>query len=301
MRLHKRLRSKPPGHTDDWLITYADMITLLFCIVVVFLAIPTGENEKPPAPQWQPPAAQPMPAPLAFADARPFHSLADADEPADDDTDEAQVTFNDRPATSPLQPLKTQGEFPPPAALPAATENAEFRAMSRTEQHGISVRVPATDFKPGGLADRIPPGDRITTLEISSATLFDRGSATLRESGKVFLQSATADLRSDSFKDYEITVGGHTDDAPINTVQFASNWEPSTARAAAVVDYLLDQGISARRLRAAGYADTFPIAPNCDAGGNPIPENQAKNRRVVIKLEKIERGPLVVSTASGSG
>ena len=52
--------------------------------------------------------------------------------------------------------------------------------------------------------------------------------------------------------------------------------------------YLLDHGIPAARLRAAGYADTFPKAPNRDAAGNAIPLNQAQNRRVVIKLEKIE-------------
>ncbi|HMK68945.1 MAG TPA: hypothetical protein VK433_10375, partial [Stellaceae bacterium] len=61
-----------------------------------------------------------------------------------------------------------------------------------------------------------------------------------------------------------------------------------------------DQGIPARRLRAAGYADTFPKAPNRDAGGTAIPENQAKNRRVVIKLEKIESAePSATASADG--
>jgi len=50
-----------------------------------------------------------------------------------------------------------------------------------------------------------------------------------------------------------------------------------------------DEGIPAHRLRAAGYADTFPKASNRDANGRAIPENQAQNRRVVIKLEKIEK------------
>jgi len=57
-----------------------------------------------------------------------------------------------------------------------------------------------------------------------------------------------------------------------------------------VVHYFLEQGIPARKLRAAGYADSFPKAPNRDANGNPIPEHQAQNRRVVIKLEKIDKG-----------
>ena len=94
---------------------------------------------------------------------------------------------------------------------------------------------------------------------------------------------------SDKYKSYQVTVEGHTDDSPISTLQFPSNWELSTARAAAVVHCLLQQGILAQRLRAAGYADTFPVALNRDAHGQAIPENQARNRRVVIKLEKIEK------------
>jgi len=56
-----------------------------------------------------------------------------------------------------------------------------------------------------------------------------------------------------------------------------------------VVRFFLEQGIPARKLTAAGYADTFPIVPNRKADGSVIPENQARNRRVVIKLEKIDR------------
>ena len=76
---------------------------------------------------------------------------------------------------------------------------------------------------------------------------------------------------------------------PSSSSTFTSNWELSSARASAVVHFLLDNGIEPFKLRAAGYADTYPRVPNRDAHGNPIPENQAKNRRVVIKLEKMEQ------------
>jgi len=56
------------------------------------------------------------------------------------------------------------------------------------------------------------------------------------------------------------------------------------ARATNIVKYLISQGISADRLKAAGYADTKPKFPNVDAQGNPIPENQAKNRRIVVRI-----------------
>ena len=145
------------------------------------------------------------------------------------------------------------------------------------------------NLKSQGAADLEQNGDRITSLEISSAAFFDRGSATLSPAGKAILRDVAGNLKAEKFKDYEVTVEGHTDDAPISTSLFPSNWELSTARAAAVVRFFLEEGIPAQRLRAAGYADTFPKVPNRDASGGAIPENQAQNRRVVIKLEKIEK------------
>ena len=96
-------------------------------------------------------------------------------------------------------------------------------------------------------------------------------------------------LKSGEFAAYRISVEGHTDDSPISTAQFQSNWELSTARAASVVRFFLEEGIPPRKLTAAGYAGTFPVAPNRTADGTVIPENQAKNRRVVIRLEKIDK------------
>lgn len=133
-------------------------------------------------------------------------------------------------------------------------------------------------------------GDRITTIEMSSAPFFASGSATLSDEGKVILGGDILKLINDpKNRDYVVTVEGHTDDNPIATLQFPSNWELSTARAAAVVRFYLSQGVSSTRLRAAGYSDTFPKVPNRDAMGKPIPDNQAQNRRVIIKMEHVDK------------
>ena len=113
-------------------------------------------------------------------------------------------------------------------------------------------------------------GDRITTLEMSSSAFFGSGSGTLSDGGKSILRGVAVDLKSDQYQGYQIVVEGHTDDSPIATAQFSSNWELSTARAAAVVHFLLDQGIAAQKLRAVGYADTQPKVPNRDAAGNAV-------------------------------
>ena len=78
---------------------------------------------------------------------------------------------------------------------------------------------------------------------------------------------------------------GHTDNQPIATAQFPSNWELSTTRATNVVRFLISRGVSAYRLGAVGYADLHPIASNATAAG------RAQNRRVEIVLMRLNPVP----------
>ncbi len=132
-------------------------------------------------------------------------------------------------------------------------------------------------------------GDRITTLEMDSSAFFASGASVLSEEGQKILGELREKLTSKDYINYSITVEGHTDDNPIRTAQFPSNWELSSARASSVVRFFIEHGIDPERLRAAGYADVFPKVPNRDTEGRAIPENQSQNRRVVIKLEKIDK------------
>ena len=79
---------------------------------------------------------------------------------------------------------------------------------------------------------------------------------------------------------YSINIKGHTDNTPINTLQFPSNWELSAVRATTVLRYFVGKGIGPERLTATGYADRVPLA------SNDSPEGRAKNRRVEFVLEK---------------
>ena len=78
---------------------------------------------------------------------------------------------------------------------------------------------------------------------------------------------------------------GHTDNVPISSSQYPSNWELSTDRATTVVRYLIANGVNAERLAAVGYADLHPLASNATAAG------RANNRRVDIVLERINPVP----------
>ncbi|MDK2959817.1 MAG: chemotaxis protein MotB, partial [Bacillota bacterium] len=94
-------------------------------------------------------------------------------------------------------------------------------------------------------------------------------------------------------------VEGHTDNLPINTYRFPSNWELSTARATTVVRYLAEKhGIPPDRLSAAGYGEWRPVAPN------DTPEHRAQNRRVdivVLRTDLAKQEPLGGSAQKGGG
>ncbi len=123
---------------------------------------------------------------------------------------------------------------------------------------------------------------------------------------KVLFESGSADIKPETRqvldKIYEIIkelpnpveVEGHTDNIPISTERFPSNWELSTARAGAIVRYLIAKGISPERLKASGYADTRPIASNA------TPEGRAQNRRVEIVILNIRGSELTAPQTGGS-
>jgi chemotaxis protein MotB len=123
-------------------------------------------------------------------------------------------------------------------------------------------------------------GDRFV---FESEVLFPSGQATLTPEGLATmdqLATAIAELSREIPKeiDWTLQVNGHTDNRPINSPMFPSNWELSTARAASVVKYLISRGIPPNRLVAAGYGEYAPLDP-----GN-TEEALQRNRRIELKL-----------------
>jgi len=118
--------------------------------------------------------------------------------------------------------------------------------------------------------------------------------------GGVFFKLGSAELTSDALRildklakplteaHYKLTIEGHSDNLPIKSTQFPSNWELSSARASSVARYFIAQDFPKDDIRVMGLADTQPLAPNTDKAGSSIPENQSKNRRVVILVRPIK-------------
>lgn len=113
-------------------------------------------------------------------------------------------------------------------------------------------------------------------LIMQGESFFPSGSATLYPSTYPFLNEVAWQVAKNP---YLVSVEGHTDNIPISTPQFPSNWELSGARAAAVVRYFETRGIRRSRMRIVGWADAKPVDP---AIGNSTARARAMNRRVVI-------------------
>ncbi len=114
------------------------------------------------------------------------------------------------------------------------------------------------------------------TVRMGEKILFPSGSATISPEGKATLKKIGEAFAA--VKGRMIRVDGHTDNVPIKSARFPSNWELSSARAIAVVRYFQDQGMDPKLLGAAGYGEHQPIAPN------DTPEGRAENRRIEISL-----------------
>ncbi|MBL8954491.1 MAG: OmpA family protein [Myxococcaceae bacterium] len=145
----------------------------------------------------------------------------------------------------------------------------------------------------GKLKVRIVEGRMVVVL--ATDILFGSGSASLSKDGKTAIAEVAQVLASIPNRSFQVE--GHTDNVPISTAQFPSNWELAAFRAANVVKAMMDAGMPKERISAASYADTKPV------GVNDMPEGRALNRRIEItivpdlstlpgfeELQKVEKG-----------
>lgn len=120
------------------------------------------------------------------------------------------------------------------------------------------------------------PSERGLTISFADTVLFESGEAVIKPSAKNTLEEIVSILKP---LPNSIRIEGHTDDQPINTSQYPSNWELSTARATSMVKMFIDNyGFSPEKLSAAGYGEHKPVAPNT------TPEGRQNNRRVDIVI-----------------
>jgi chemotaxis protein MotB len=267
-------------HADErWLLTYADMLTLMFALFMVLFSISSVNISKYQVLQRSLKAAfsgSVLPGGRSILKAGSTsssgHSPATAEVPS-------IVPLNPTSGKSQQSgSINQQLNNAMAAASAGDQEQANFQALktkidSYARAHGFS-QVVQTQIEQNGLVIRV----------MTDKLLFASGSATLKSAGLPLLDEVAVLLNVDHT--HPITVAGHTDNEPISSAQFPSNWELSTARATNVVRYLISRGVNDQRLAAAGYAALHPLVSNATASG------RAKNRRVEILLQRINPYPM---------
>lgn len=242
----RKKREEPHENHERWLVSYADFITLLFAFFVVMYALSTVNEGK-------------------------YRILSDSLIHAF-----RNVTIN---AASPTQAVvmpPISAAVPKPAIVQNRAQEAA-KAKQRDRMRNVAkdiLEVLAPLVEQGKV--RVIETSRGVTVEINDSILFAPGQAVLQPP-IVKAMRAVADVLAPT--DFPITIEGHTDNVPIKTVQFPSNWELSAVRATTVLRLFVDAGVAPERLTAIGYADTRPVEPNLLADG------RARNRRVSITIE----------------
>ncbi len=253
--------------TERWMISYADFITLLFAFFVVMYAISSVNEGRYRVLSGA--------LSTAFSTAEDKQSGAAVPQPAADskrvpDAAPAPVAAAPLPVPGPAKPVEPT---PPPIG---EAERAELQKAAERVQRMQSLAA-SMDAQLQSLVQdgsvKVTRGARGIAIEISAAVLFDAAHAELKPASHEALRSVADVLKG--FVE-PLQVEGHTDDAPIATREFRSNWELSAARAASVARFLIDQGIAPSRVGIAGYAEYRPLV------GNTSPEERARNRRVTL-------------------
>ena len=154
------------------------------------------------------------------------------------------------------------------------------RAKAKENESQVETNLKES-MRTGDLANlvQIQSSERKVKLVLTEGVLFASGKADLKEPAKKVLGPIAAELKKIP---NDVIIEGHTDNVPIKTGRYSSNWELSMARAYSVLQFMQEQGISAKHLAGIGYGENRP------AGNNATTEGRAKNRRIEISLMKTD-------------
>ena len=260
----KRRGAGHADHPDErWLLTYADMITLLMALFIVMFAISSVNTSKFEA----------LSKSLQEASGGPIKGGEAILETGGSPKGHEQPKVE--PPVPAIQPL-IQKEFDKEQEKRNGGANSEDEQFRRTKRQLDEFAVQ------NGLKDKLEIEITRRGLVIRLLTdnvLFDSGQAKIKPRALPLLGKIAQLLQVDT--QHPINVEGHTDNVPIRSSTFPTNWELSTARASSVTRYLIAKDAPAKRMGAVGYAQLHPIASNGSNSG------RSRNRRVEIVLLRV--------------
>ncbi|HEY3326829.1 MAG TPA: flagellar motor protein MotD [Novimethylophilus sp.] len=248
-------RKKPEEHENHerWLVSYADFITLLFAFFVVMYAISSINEGKYKV--------------LSDSIVEAFKSAPTSE----------KVIY----VQAPMPQGTVEHGKPIPQIVPMQMDAASRIVEVEKEKRRENMKSVATDIlkvmEPlvkGGQV-KVTESNRGISIEINASLLFEIAKADLNKDSISVLTAVAKVLAIDT---HQIQVEGHTDNLPINSPVFPSNWELSTARASSVIRLFAESGVGGDRMVAIGYADNRPVEDNS------TPEGRARNRRVTVMI-----------------
>ena len=233
-----RRKRKPEEHDnlERWLITYADLITLLLAFFIMMYTFSKQDSEK-------------------------YREV----------TGHLKTIFTG--ASSVASHGNSAGSAPFDVSLASPGSTEEVKKKLEQEIDNVEANGDAVQKNISVISD-----ERGIVIRILDEAFFDTGKADLKQGAKKTLDRIAPVISSVS---NPVRVEGHTDNIPISTGEFRSNWELSVRRATEVIRYLIERhDLSPRRISAVGYAEYHPVAPNNTA------ENRSRNRRIEIIVAK---------------
>lgn len=247
-----------------WMGTYGDMVTLLLCFFVLLFSMSSVDVRKfKEAIASFNHQIDIMPGGEALTDGERINNgvsqLANIEIIIDRALD---VSKEDEPSTK----------------VDPSIDEAKEKMLEEAKETAEEVKQYIQDQ---GIEEEIEMKYSLNYVKITlpGETLFDSGIARIRPEALPIIDSIGVVVSEQRFSDYQIQIEGHTDNVPINTIYYPSNWELSAARAIAVGTYLIDSaGFEETKVSCTGYGEFHPIL------NNDTPENRAINRRVEVKI-----------------
>jgi chemotaxis protein MotB len=278
----RRMGAEEEAEESDerWLLTYADMITLLMALFMVLFSISSVNVSKFVTLQ------------RSLQDAFSGRILPGGRALKESGGSTTSPTVASTPPTqAPAVSADGAGkggkiDAKAAAAAAAKAEQKDFKALKArvdayVAKHDLQSKV-TTIVTKDGLVIRL----------LTDKLLFSSGSATVQPGGRGLLAKVGALLRAEN--QHVIRVRGFTDPVPIHTAAFPSNWELSAGRAASVVRAFAQAGVAPERLEAAGRAALDPLSSNATALG------RARNRRVEVLLPRVATGAAAAEAQTAS-
>lgn len=297
LSLEDLLAQPSPRNAQNWLLTYLDVFVLTVMLVITLITVSDINTEqqqtavnKPQAgkakeaptvicPPVPPVAVINCPPPVVVKN-EPEQQVAPIEHKSETNPDNSNIN-NDSTKSNGIAPALTDApEITITTETATDSTNIQQTAANSTEENKLQQQLTKAINEFGlNKAVNIKVAQGYAQLEIQDKVLFKSSEADLTASGGALLKRLIPLLKQSTGL---ILIEGHTDNIPIKTPQFPSNWELGASRATSVLHFLVLQQLDRNRLRAITYADTMPIADNS------TPEGKEKNRRVniLIKLSR---------------